>query len=94
MQIQRRSTFWIGEWALTWDNADGTKGRGTNRIEKILDGKVIQENFQIQMDLREPVFQFTAHRTNHGIRHGPIIRADTLICWVRQMEISECSKQK
>lgn len=46
MQIQRRSTFWIGEWALTWDNADGTKGKGTNRIEKILDGKVIQENFQ------------------------------------------------
>ena len=38
--------FWVGKWELTWDNADGTKGRGSNRIEKTLDGKVIQENFQ------------------------------------------------
>ena len=33
--------FWLGEWALTW--TDG--GRGSNRIEKIMDGCVIQENF-------------------------------------------------
>lgn len=38
--------FWVGEWNLTWDNADGTKGKGYNKIEKTLDGKVIQENFQ------------------------------------------------
>ncbi len=33
--------FWLGEWALTW--ADG--GAGTNRITRILDGKVIHEYF-------------------------------------------------
>lgn len=37
--------FWVGEWELEWKNADGTKAYGSNRIEKTLDGKVIQENF-------------------------------------------------
>ena len=37
--------FWIGEWDLTWTSAEGKIGKGTNRISKILDGKVIQENF-------------------------------------------------
>ncbi len=36
-----RFDFWLGEWELTW--ADG--GHGRNRIEKIMDGCVIQENF-------------------------------------------------
>lgn len=38
--------FWVGEWDLTWKNADGSIGKGSNRIEKTLDGKVIQENFR------------------------------------------------
>lgn len=33
--------FWLGDWDLTW----GEEGRGTNRITKILDGCVIQEEF-------------------------------------------------
>jgi hypothetical protein len=33
--------FWLGEWNVTW----GEDGKGTNRIERILDGKIIQENF-------------------------------------------------
>ena len=33
--------FWIGEWDVTW----GEGVRGTNRVEKILDGAAIQENF-------------------------------------------------
>jgi hypothetical protein len=37
--------FWVGEWDLTWKGSDGTLIKGTNIIEKILDGKVIQENF-------------------------------------------------
>ncbi|MDB2499584.1 hypothetical protein N9X40_01885 [bacterium] len=37
--------FWVGDWDLTWTNANGTLGTGTNRIEKILDGKALQENF-------------------------------------------------
>jgi hypothetical protein len=38
--------FWVGHWDLTWKNADGSIGKGTNHIEKTLDGKVIQENFR------------------------------------------------
>ncbi len=38
--------FWVGEWSLEWTNADGSKSYGTNKIEKTLDGKVIQENFR------------------------------------------------
>lgn len=37
--------FWLGTWDLTWEDADGTTASGTNRIERVLDGKVIKENF-------------------------------------------------
>lgn len=37
--------FWVGTWDLTWTNSKGQIERGTNHIEKILDGQVIQENF-------------------------------------------------
>jgi hypothetical protein len=38
--------FWVGEWDLSW-SAQGNvpAGTATNRIEKILDGCVIQETF-------------------------------------------------
>lgn len=38
--------FWLGEWDLTWEDADGTEGKGTNHIEWVLDDKVIKENFK------------------------------------------------
>lgn len=38
--------FWVGEWELSWTDNEGNPGKGTNVIEKILDGKVIQEHFQ------------------------------------------------
>jgi hypothetical protein len=37
----RQFDFWLGNWDLTW----GEEGRGTNRISLILDGCVIQEEF-------------------------------------------------
>ena len=37
--------FWIGKWKAVWENPDGTKSEGTNEIVSILDGCVIQENF-------------------------------------------------
>ncbi|HUE98819.1 MAG TPA: hypothetical protein VMN99_06165 [Anaerolineales bacterium] len=33
--------FWLGEWDVAW----GEDGKGTNRIERILGGRIIQENF-------------------------------------------------
>ena len=38
--------FWVGDWNLSWRNADGTTSKGRNRITKILDGAVIEENFE------------------------------------------------
>jgi len=33
--------FWLGHWDVRW----GEDKQGTNQVERILDGKVIQENF-------------------------------------------------
>ena len=38
--------FWVGSWDLTWTNAQGQTETGKNEIVRILDGKVIQENFE------------------------------------------------
>ena len=38
---EKQFDFWLGEWDVTW----GEDGKGTNHIERILDGKIIQENF-------------------------------------------------
>ena len=40
--------FWVGTWNLEWDDqtAQGGVAKGVNEITKILDGQVIQENFQ------------------------------------------------
>jgi hypothetical protein len=33
--------FWLGDWDAAW----GENDKGTNRVERILAGKIIQENF-------------------------------------------------
>lgn len=41
VQPENQFDFWLGEWDAQW--AEG--GRGTNWVEKIMNGKVVQENF-------------------------------------------------
>jgi len=38
--------FWIGDWQVTWKNADGTTGRARNHVSRVLDGNVIEERFE------------------------------------------------
>ncbi|MEZ4903618.1 MAG: hypothetical protein R2822_18590 [Spirosomataceae bacterium] len=38
--------FWVGDWDLMWYVKDSVKLYGKNRIEKILNGTAIQENFE------------------------------------------------
>jgi hypothetical protein len=38
--------FWVGNWNLTWQDKQGKQFKGINIITKILDNKVIQENFE------------------------------------------------
>lgn len=45
--------FWLGNWQLTW----GDNGRGTNEISRILDGRIIQENFSSIPNDENPSFQ-------------------------------------
>jgi hypothetical protein len=37
--------FWIGDWVVSWQNANGSLGQARNRVSKILDGQVIEEDF-------------------------------------------------
>lgn len=38
--------FWVGDWEVSWYGQDSTLVTGSNRIEKILDNKVLQEHFE------------------------------------------------
>ena len=38
--------FWVGEWEVHWYAPDSSVVKGRNHIEKILDGKVLQEHFE------------------------------------------------
>jgi hypothetical protein len=37
--------FWVGKWDVTWTEAGGKTGKGINTVTRILDDKVINENF-------------------------------------------------
>jgi hypothetical protein len=41
MNPENQFDFWLGEWDVSW----GEDGKGTNHVKKILDGKVIHEDF-------------------------------------------------
>jgi len=61
--------FWIGNWDLTWESSSGD-GIGENVIIKILENKVIQENFKV---LNDPNIQgfigksWSVYNQNNGI---------------------------
>ncbi|NJN79478.1 MAG: hypothetical protein HC797_02880 [Anaerolineales bacterium] len=41
MNPENQFDFWLGEWDVTW----GEDGKGINRVEKIMNEKIVQENF-------------------------------------------------
>lgn len=38
--------FWLGNWDISWSDAKGNEFQASNKVVKILDGKVIEENFE------------------------------------------------
>jgi hypothetical protein len=43
---QKQFEFWVGEWDLTWPgNNPGQTDHGTNSVQRILEGCIVQENF-------------------------------------------------
>ena len=49
--------FWVGDWAATWKNPDGTTSKGRNRILRTLDGKVIEEQFEADPASQPPILR-------------------------------------
>jgi len=47
--------FWLGDWSLSWTNADGSAGHGRNVVAKILDGRVIEERFEEDASAAAPL---------------------------------------
>jgi hypothetical protein len=46
---QKQLEFWVGEWDLTWPGAkEGEIGHGINRVQRALDGCVVEENFSAE----------------------------------------------
>ena len=41
----RQFDFWVGEWDLQWKDAEGNMQKGHNSIKSIMNGCVIEENF-------------------------------------------------
>ena len=58
--------FWVGTWEVTWDEGEGKTGHGINKITKVLDGKVIQENFEI-MDGQSKGYKGMSLSTYHSV---------------------------
>lgn len=50
--------FWLGEWDLTW----GEDGKGENHILRIMDDKIIQENFSAPDLIGMSVSSYDAER--------------------------------
>jgi hypothetical protein len=38
--------FWLGDWTVTWTNANGSTGHARNHVTRTLGGAVIEENFE------------------------------------------------
>src|SRR5579872_1600272 len=43
---QKQLDFWVGDWDLTWPgDHQGEVAHGSNSIQRVMDGCVVQENF-------------------------------------------------
>jgi hypothetical protein len=59
--------FWLGDWKVAWDATPGMPaGTGVNRVSRILDGCVIEENFRT--DEAEPLVGRSLSVWNPGRR--------------------------
>ena len=51
--------FWLGDWSVSWKNADGSAGKAHNHVARILDGQVIEERFE--EDAADPAPRLRGH---------------------------------
>jgi hypothetical protein len=58
--------FWIGEWKAEWKDKDGNINEGSNIVNKILDGCVIEENFDGNPAMDFKGKSFSVYNHNHN----------------------------
>ena len=58
--------FWIGEWKAEWKDNDGNLTEGSNIVNKILDGCVIEENFNGNPAMKFRGKSFSVYNHNHN----------------------------
>jgi len=64
----RQMDFWVGDWDLTWANADGTEGQGTNIITKDAFGDcVVTENFDGALGNNLVGISLSTYSVPHGL---------------------------
>jgi hypothetical protein len=49
--------FWLGDWSVTWQEPGGAAGKGRNHVARILDGTVIEEQFEADPASPPPVLR-------------------------------------
>ncbi len=49
--------FWLGDWQVSWKNADGTAGHARNHVSRILDDRVIEERFEADPAGKPPLLK-------------------------------------
>jgi hypothetical protein len=89
--------FWVGKWEVTWTDANGKQGKGTNTIDKILGNTVIRENFeahegQLKGYLGTSI-PFTIREQRCGTRDMQTIKAHISILQASVREIKEFLKR-
>ena len=59
--------FWIGKWKVEWNDKDGNLFEGTNTVNSILDGCVIEENFNGNPGMEFRGKSLSVYNHNHKI---------------------------
>jgi hypothetical protein len=59
--------FWLGEWKAEWLTKDSTISEGTNIVKSILDGCVIEENFDGNPGMEFRGKSLSVYNHNHKI---------------------------
>lgn len=62
-EVENQFDFWLGKWRVNW--GDGQEG--SNRIDRILDGKVIRERFDGNPSMPFQGMSLTVYDHQHGL---------------------------
>ena len=75
---QKQLNFWVGEWNATWPGPkQGEVQKGSNSIKRVLDGCIVEENFDGSEAIQLRGL-FVAEETPNDFPRLPVIQDPTL----------------